>query len=80
MDLLACVGKRATAIADASLMTGVDAESIVRFADAASAAKALPKRLKKDDLVLLKASRGIGLEVVAQAIAERIAPRRKAAS
>jgi hypothetical protein len=44
--------------------------AICRFPDSATAAGTIPGLLKDGDLVLLKASRGIHLETVAQAVME----------
>jgi UDP-N-acetylmuramyl pentapeptide synthase len=40
------------------------------FADAAAAAEAVPAMLREHDTVLVKASRGVGLERVAAALRE----------
>ena len=42
--------------------------------DADAAAALLPGRLAPGDTVLIKASRGIGLEVVVDALAARVGP------
>lgn len=70
LDLLVCVGKQAQIIADSARQTGMSEQMIWRFKDAATAAEKLPGRLRDGDLVLLKASRTIHLELVAQAILE----------
>jgi UDP-N-acetylmuramoyl-tripeptide--D-alanyl-D-alanine ligase len=67
-DLLACVGSEARAIAAEAICGGMPAARVRCYVDATAAA-AIAKRLKKGDLVLLKASRAIGLETVAKAIA-----------
>jgi UDP-N-acetylmuramoyl-tripeptide--D-alanyl-D-alanine ligase len=69
LDLLACVGAKATLIAEAAQDAGMDESQVSHFTDAPAAAKAVPKWLRTGDLVLLKASRGIRLESVAQVIA-----------
>jgi UDP-N-acetylmuramoyl-tripeptide--D-alanyl-D-alanine ligase len=69
-DLLACVGKQGAMIAEAAEGAGMPAGSIYRFSDAAAAAAEIPRWLREGDLILLKASRGIHLELVAQAIME----------
>ncbi len=56
-DLVACVGPKMTSAAGASMPT---------FADADAAAAWAIDRVSPGDLVLLKASRGIGLEAVAE--------------
>jgi UDP-N-acetylmuramoyl-tripeptide--D-alanyl-D-alanine ligase len=63
IDVLVTVGDLAVAMADAF---GGEVYSV---ADAAEAAALLPELLDPGDTVLVKASRGIGLEVVAEALA-----------
>jgi UDP-N-acetylmuramoyl-tripeptide--D-alanyl-D-alanine ligase len=70
IDNLACVGTKAALIAKAAKDSGMESTRVFHFPDAAAASKAIPKWLKSGDLVLLKASRGIHLESVAQAITE----------
>ncbi|CAN5373655.1 UDP-N-acetylmuramoyl-tripeptide--D-alanyl-D-alanine ligase [soil metagenome] len=70
LDLLACVGPQAAILADSAERAGMAVGSICRFPDARSAAARIPGFLREGDLILLKASRGIGLELVAQAISE----------
>ncbi|HEY8665086.1 MAG TPA: UDP-N-acetylmuramoyl-tripeptide--D-alanyl-D-alanine ligase [Tepidisphaeraceae bacterium] len=67
LDRLVCVGAEAQNIADAAEANGMRG-AVQCFADAKSAASTVPAMLRKDDLVLLKASRSIGLEAVAKAI------------
>jgi UDP-N-acetylmuramoyl-tripeptide--D-alanyl-D-alanine ligase len=61
VDLLVTVGPRAAHMAD-----GYGA--VVALPDAEAAAQAVPDLLQPGDTVLLKASRGVGLEVVARAL------------
>jgi UDP-N-acetylmuramoyl-tripeptide--D-alanyl-D-alanine ligase len=70
LTLLACVGSDAKWIAEAARRAGMAAGSIREFADAQTAAMELPRWVREGDLVLLKASRAIHLEIVAKAIAE----------
>ena len=69
LDVLVCVGPNAAMIADAAGKSGMDPKVISTFVDAPSAAPAVRKLAKKNDLVLLKASRGIQLEFIARALA-----------
>ena len=62
MALLLCVGPLAAQIAE-----GFDGQSC-SVADASAAAELLPGMLRGGDTVLLKASRGVGLERVAEAL------------
>ena len=62
VDLLVTVGPRAAAMLDA-----YDGESYA-VADAGEAASLLPELVTAGDVVLVKASRGVGLEVVTEAL------------
>jgi UDP-N-acetylmuramoyl-tripeptide--D-alanyl-D-alanine ligase len=64
VDLLVTVGPLAAAMLD-----GFDGEGQA-VADAAEAASILPELLEPGDTVLVKGSRGVGLEAVAEALAE----------
>jgi UDP-N-acetylmuramoyl-tripeptide--D-alanyl-D-alanine ligase len=70
LEVLACVGTQAQFIADSAERAGMPTGAIVRFADSGAAANEIPRWLRPGDLVLLKASRTIHLERVAQAIIE----------
>jgi UDP-N-acetylmuramoyl-tripeptide--D-alanyl-D-alanine ligase len=79
--LLACVGADARWIADAAEAAGMPRDAVLRFSDAAEAAARLPAVIRPGDLVLVKASRGIRLETVANALAaDPEPPARKMAS
>lgn len=66
VDLLVAVGSRAEQYAAGA--AGVPSH---RFADAAEAAAGVPGLLREGDVVLVKASRGMALEAVANAVRER---------
>jgi UDP-N-acetylmuramoyl-tripeptide--D-alanyl-D-alanine ligase len=70
LDALVCVGPQGALIAEAAHKSGMSAKVISAFIDAPTAAPAVRKLVKKHDLVLLKASRGIRLEFIAQALSE----------
>jgi UDP-N-acetylmuramoyl-tripeptide--D-alanyl-D-alanine ligase len=61
VDVLVAVGPRAAHFADGY-------GEVIALPDAAAAAAAVPGLLEPGDMVLLKASRGVGLEVVARAL------------
>ncbi|HKG03370.1 MAG TPA: UDP-N-acetylmuramoyl-tripeptide--D-alanyl-D-alanine ligase [Conexibacter sp.] len=65
VDLLVAVGPRSREIADAF----GDAGEVVLALDAPAAAKLVPGLVEPGDTVLVKASRGVGLERVAEALA-----------
>jgi UDP-N-acetylmuramoyl-tripeptide--D-alanyl-D-alanine ligase len=69
LDLLICVGKSAQLIAASAKAAGM--EAVVTYPDATAAARAITRRVRGSDLILLKGSRSIGLEAVARAIEER---------
>ncbi len=66
VDLLVAVGTRAGEYA-----AGAEGVPAHRFADAAEAARGVPGLLREGDVVLVKASRGMALEAVANAVRER---------
>jgi UDP-N-acetylmuramoyl-tripeptide--D-alanyl-D-alanine ligase len=66
VELLVAVGPRARQIADAF----GDAGEAVLAPDATRAAELVPGLVEPGDTVLVKASRGVGLEVVAEALAD----------
>jgi UDP-N-acetylmuramoyl-tripeptide--D-alanyl-D-alanine ligase len=70
VDLLIVVGEGTMAIAEGALAAGMPSECIVRFATLKEAQKAWRAWLKRNDVVLLKASRAIGLERLLEPISE----------
>jgi UDP-N-acetylmuramyl pentapeptide synthase len=69
VELLIAVGERATAIA-----ATFDGES-VEVADAEAAAQIAGELIEPGDTVLIKASRGVGLEVVAERLRDTVGTR-----
>jgi UDP-N-acetylmuramoyl-tripeptide--D-alanyl-D-alanine ligase len=64
LDWLVVVGVGAAGIAEGAIAGGMDPARVIRVADAEAALDAVPPRLRDGDVVLLKASRGIGLDRV----------------
>jgi UDP-N-acetylmuramoyl-tripeptide--D-alanyl-D-alanine ligase len=64
VDWLVVVGDGADGIGGGAVDAGMDPARVVRVRDAEAALVALPPRLRDGDVVLIKASRGIGLERV----------------
>jgi UDP-N-acetylmuramoyl-tripeptide--D-alanyl-D-alanine ligase len=64
VDLVVGVGKRCTALLDGAREAGFDPGALHHFDDAIAAAAFLRSEIRPGDLVLLKASRGIGLDRV----------------
>ena len=61
---LLAVGRRARWIAEEAVVNGYTGENVACFEKAEEAAEFLVKRLRTDDIVFLKASRGIKLEKI----------------
>ena len=66
---LAFVGTDAKWMAEAAEAAGMPQEAVLRFPDSGTAAEHVHKIVREGDLVLVKASRGVKLEVVAKALA-----------
>jgi UDP-N-acetylmuramoyl-tripeptide--D-alanyl-D-alanine ligase len=64
VDWLVVVGGGAGGIAAGALAAGMEPARVIRVPDAEAALEALPPRLRDGDVVLVKASRGIGLDRV----------------
>lgn len=68
-QVLVCVGARSRWIADEAVAAGFPAQQVWRYPDAPAAAAEAAAWAKPGDAILVKASRGIGLERVATALA-----------
>jgi len=68
VELLVVVGTGASAIADGAVAAGMDAERVLRVADRDQARAALATRLRPGDVVLVKASRGVELDLLVDAL------------
>ncbi len=65
-------------IAEGAVAAGLDAGRVIRrVADADAALDALRPRLRDGDVVLVKASRGIGLDRLVDGLRARARPRRR---
>ncbi len=64
VDWMVVVGDGAAGIVEGAVAAGMDSARVVRAVDAEAALEALPPRLRDGDVVLVKASRGIGLDRV----------------
>jgi len=71
VDLVLGVGPLAEGIVEGAREAGIPAGSLRHFATAADAVAALPEVLRPGDVILVKASRGVKLEAVVDAIAAR---------
>ena len=69
LDRLVCVGESAALIAEAAREAGMPPERVSLHTDSAAAAPVVAGSVADGDLVLLKGSRAVGLERIAQAIA-----------
>ena len=67
-DLVVVVGTGASGLAEGARDAGLAPGRVLQVADAASALEALRPRLRDGDVVLVKASRGIGLDVLVDAL------------
>jgi len=68
LDKLVCVGGSAALIGEAARAAGMNGELVSFHGDATAAASAVAGYVRSGDLVLLKGSRAIGLEKVAEKI------------
>ena len=62
VDVVVGVGRRSQALLEGARSTGRDESSLHHFADAESAGKFLAEFVREGDLVLIKGSRGVGLD------------------
>ncbi len=74
-DVLWTVGPMARAAAEAALAAGMPSDRVLGSPDAASAADAPPFEPEPGDVVLIKASRAVGLDRLARALRTRLAAR-----
>lgn len=67
---LIAVGPRSRSMAEAALEAGADPQAVVAVADAAEAAACLKKRFLEPCVLVVKASRGMGLERILEELAD----------
>ena len=72
-ELLVVVGDGASGIAEGALAAGMESGAIVRAATRDDAFEALRPRLRTGDVVLVKASRGVALDVLVADLREALA-------
>jgi len=70
VDILVCVGPRAKFIAEAAKANGLAENKVLSFDTAAEAGLAVQDLMKEGDLILVKASRAVGLEKIVEEIKE----------
>jgi UDP-N-acetylmuramoyl-tripeptide--D-alanyl-D-alanine ligase len=73
VELLVVVGDGAAGIAEGAQAAGLDADQIVRVATREEALEALRPRLRSGDVVLVKASRGVALDLLVDELREALA-------
>jgi UDP-N-acetylmuramoyl-tripeptide--D-alanyl-D-alanine ligase len=66
IEILITVGEAAVGIAAGAIDAGMATDAVVRVENAEKAAEVLASKLRNNDFILVKASRGIGLEVIAR--------------
>jgi UDP-N-acetylmuramoyl-tripeptide--D-alanyl-D-alanine ligase len=71
-ELLVVVGEGAVALADAAVDAGLPSDRVVRVPDAGAAMETLRARLRPGDVVLVKASRGLALDVLVDSLVEEL--------
>lgn len=70
VDVLITVGKEAHFIAEGARNNGMDSSNIMEFDNNQELKNSLKDILRKDDVILVKGSRGMHLEEIADAVAE----------
>ena len=71
-DVVVVIGRRASGIADGARSAGLDGARVIEVADRDEALDALRPRLRGGDVVLVKASRGIALDVLVDRLADEL--------
>ncbi|MHB8840183.1 MAG: UDP-N-acetylmuramoyl-tripeptide--D-alanyl-D-alanine ligase [Candidatus Aquicultor sp.] len=68
INILVAVGIESQSMAESAIKNGMNPKAVVTCPDAATAAQLLKQLIASGDVVLVKASRGVGLEVVVRAL------------
>jgi UDP-N-acetylmuramoyl-tripeptide--D-alanyl-D-alanine ligase len=68
VDELVAVGERARWIADEAILTGMPKRKVVQVPDQAAASEYLSGRIGKGDIVLIKGSRGMQMDLIVSAL------------
>ena len=71
-DLLVTVGPLARRMAEGAAAAGMDRARILSFSDSIEAAGGIVPHLREGDMVLVKGSRGMGMERIVEILKERI--------
>ncbi len=74
-DLLVAIGPESKVLAEAAITAGMDAKKVFWFGDKKEALGFLVENLRAGDFVLVKASRGTGLDVLVRGLKENLAGR-----
>jgi UDP-N-acetylmuramoyl-tripeptide--D-alanyl-D-alanine ligase len=74
-DILVAVGPESKALSEAAVASGLDSRKVFWFADKKEALGFLIENLRTGDFVLVKASRGTGLDVLVRGLKENLAGR-----
>jgi len=75
LDILVAVGPESKALAEAAVAAGMDAKKVFWFGDKKEALGFLFENLRSGDFVLVKASRGTGLDVLVRGLKENLGGR-----
>lgn len=68
IDILVAVGNESQVMADSAIKVGMNPKAVITCRDSSTAAHLLKRLVESGDVVLVKASRGITLEVVVKAL------------
>jgi len=72
IDYLVVIGKEVKAVVEAAQEAGLDKDKIKIYQDSISAGENISQEIKKEDIVLIKGSRGIHMEEVVKRVVAKI--------